>query len=188
MSRIAKIPIPVPSGVEIKIDHDQVTATGARGTSSVTISPGIEVVAEDSTLKVLLQKPPKKPQSGFSRTIRHTHAMSGTMRALLNNLVTGVSTGFVVRLLITGVGYRAKVQGDKLNLNLGLSHAVAYALPAGVSAETPTPTEIILRGCDRQVVGQAAAEIRAYRPPEPYKGKGIRYADEHVVRKQAKKK
>jgi large subunit ribosomal protein L6 len=181
MSRIAKTPIAVPAGVEVKIDNGTVSAKGPKGELSFNLSPGIELVESDGNLNVRLVESDKKIS-------KHTLSMSGTTRAMLNNLVNGVSTGFERRLTIIGVGYRAQAQGNLLNLSLGFSHPVVYELPQGVAAETPTQTEIVLTGPDKQIVGQAAAEIRAYRPPEPYKGKGVRYSDEYVLRKQAKKK
>ena len=181
MSRIAKAPVVVPNGVEIKIDSDKVSAKGPKGEQSFPISPGIELVENDGKVEI------RVPETG-KKISKHTLSMSGTTRAMIANLVKGVSEGFERKLSIIGVGYRAQAQGKSLNLSLGFSHPVVYELPEGVTAETPTQTEIILRGSDKQVVGQAAAEIRAYRPPEPYKGKGVRYSDEYVVRKQAKKK
>lgn len=178
MSRIAKQPVLVPRGVEVTIGADAVTAKGPKGELALAFLPGTQVTRDGDALQVGVVGAANK---------RNT-AMSGTARALLFNLVQGVSEGFERRLSIHGVGYRANAQGAKLNLSLGFSHPVEYNLPAGVSVETPSQTEIVLRGADKQRVGQAAAEIRAYRPPEPYKGKGIRYADEHVRRKQAKKK
>ncbi len=181
MSRIAKTPITVPSGVEVKINNRTVTAKGSKGELSFILPHGIELRQNDALLTVQVAECKEKAS-------KHTRSMSGTTRAILNNLVAGVSVGFELKLAITGVGYRAQAQANKLNLSLGFSHPVVYQLPEGITAETPTQTEIILRGIDKQVLGQAAAEIRSYRPPEPYKGKGIRYFDEHIVRKQAKKK
>ncbi len=181
MSRIAKTPITVPSGVDIQIDAGKVTAKGPKGEMSFDLSPGIQVVQTEGELNVQLME-------NSDGVDKHTLSMSGTTRAMINNLVNGVTNGFEKKLNVVGVGYRVQAQGKNLNLSLGFSHPVVYALPEGVTAETPTQTEIILRGANKQVVGQAAAEIRAYRPPEPYKGKGVRYADEHVIRKQAKKK
>jgi len=181
MSRIAKAPVTVPAGVDIKIDDGIVTAKGPKGELSFELSPGIEVVESEGALRVQVSE--KK-----GKISKHTLSMSGTTRAIIDNLVTGVVSGFEKKLTITGVGYRAQAQGSKLNLSLGFSHPVVYELPDGISAETPTQTEINLRGIDKQVLGQVAAEIRAFRPPEPYKGKGVRYADEYVLRKQAKKK
>ena len=184
MSRIAKTPVEVPGGVEVKIAERWVSAKGPKGERRLDLLPGIEVVREDNVLKIRTggeDSPERRPD-------KKTIAMSGTARAMVYNLVHGVSTGFEKKLNISGVGYRAAAQGRKLNLTLGFSHPVAYSLPEGVSVETPSPTEIIVRGADKQQVGQVAAEIRAFRPPEPYKGKGIRYQDEYIRRKQAKKK
>jgi len=181
MSRVANTPIPVPAGVEVKINGSQLTAKGPKGELGLSITDGVNVENDDGKLKFSVTESNHK-------TTRRRVAMSGTTRALVNNIITGVSTGFERTLTIIGVGYRAQAQGSKLNLTLGFSHPVVYDLPEGVSAETPTQTSIVLRGSDKQVLGQAAAEIRQFRPPEPYKGKGIRYSDEHVVRKQAKKK
>ena len=181
MSRIAKAPISVPSNVEVKVENGTIIAKGPKGELSFDLSPGIEVLNNDGSLQVQLT-------GDAGSASRHVRSMSGTTRAMVANLVSGVSEGFEKKLTIIGIGYRAQTQGKKLNLNLGFSHPVEYELPEGVSAETPTQTEIVLRGSDKQVIGQAAAEIRAFRPPEPYKGKGVRYSDEYVVRKQAKKK
>ena len=177
MSRVAKSPVKLPSGVEVKIDGQQLTAKGAKGAQSVAIHPLVEVRNEEGTLRVI---PRKESQQGW--------ALAGTTRALLANLVTGVSTGFERKLDLVGVGYKAQAAGKVLNLTLGFSHPVAYQLPEGVTAETPTQTEIVLRGIDKQVIGQVAANVRAFRPPEPYKGKGVRYSGEQVRRKEAKKK
>jgi large subunit ribosomal protein L6 len=181
MSRIAKTPVIVPAGVDINIDGGTVTAKGPKGELSLQLSPGIELVESEGSLNV-------KVAESKGKISKHTLSMSGTTRSLIDNLVTGVANGFEKKLTITGVGYRAQAQGSKLNLSLGFSHPVVYELPAGVTVETPTQTEINLRGIDKQVLGQVAAEIRAFRPPEPYKGKGVRYANEYVLRKQAKKK
>ena len=181
MSRIAKAPVVVPSGVDVKVDDRTVTAKGPKGELSFEVSPGIEVVEREGTVTVEVAEKNEKAAKQYV-------PLSGTTRAMISNLVTGVSEGFEKKLTVVGVGYRAQAQGNKVNLSLGFSHPVVYQLPEGVSAETPTQTEIVLRGADKQVVGQAAAEIRAFRPPEPYKGKGVRYADEYVMRKQAKKK
>lgn len=181
MSRIAKTPVTVPSGVEVTIASRAVTAKGPKGELSLDVLPGVDVAREEDALVVSI----------IGRGGRHPKravAMSGTMRALVYNLVRGVSEGFEKRLSIAGVGYRAQAQGRRLNLSLGFSHPVVYQSPPGVTVETPSQTEIVVRGASKQMVGQVAAEIRAYRPPEPYKGKGIRYADEVVRRKQAKKK
>jgi large subunit ribosomal protein L6 len=177
MSRIAKAPISVPSGVDIKIDGQQVTVKGPKGALSWNLHPSVSLVSEDGSLKVA--------PSGD----KGEHwAMAGTTRALINNMVVGVSSGFERKLNLVGVGYRAQAKGKVLNLALGFSHPVDYPVPEGIEIETPVPTEIIVRGADKQRVGQVAAEIRAYRPPEPYKGKGVRYSDEQVIRKEAKKK
>jgi large subunit ribosomal protein L6 len=177
MSRVAKSPVKLPSGVEIKIDGQQLTAKGAKGAQTVAIHPLVEVRNEEGALRVI---PKKESQQGW--------ALAGTTRALLSNLVTGVSAGFERKLDLVGVGYKAQAAGKVLNLTLGFSHPVAYQLPEGVTAETPTQTEIVLRGIDKQVIGQVAANVRAFRPPEPYKGKGVRYSGEQVRRKEAKKK
>ena len=181
MSRIASAPIPVPSGVEVKIDGGQFSAKGPKGELSMSIFDGISVSQDEGALKVAVA-------AEDTKSAKKLVAMSGTTRALLNNIITGVSDGFEKTLTIIGVGYRAQAQGSKLNLTLGFSHPVEYMLPQGVSAETPNQTTIVLRSADKQLLGQAAAEIRQFRPPEPYKGKGVRYQDEYVLRKQAKKK
>jgi large subunit ribosomal protein L6 len=177
MSRIAKYPIPIPSGVEVQLGAKQISVKGPNGQLQLASHPLISVDRDGEELKVTTRDETK-----------HGIAMSGTMRALVNNMVTGVTRGFERRLTIVGVGYRAQAEGRKLNLTLGFSHPVVYAVPAGVEVVTPNQTEILIKGADKQKVGQVAAEIRGYRPPEPYKGKGVRYADEHVARKQAKKK
>jgi large subunit ribosomal protein L6 len=177
MSRVAKSPITVPSGVEIKIANDEINVKGSKGNMQLTIHNSVKVNQEDGVLNI---EPVKESKDSW--------AMAGTFRALINNMVVGVSTGFSKKLQLVGVGYRAQAKGKVLNLNLGFSHPIDYAVPEGVTVETPSQTEIVVSGCDKQKVGQAAAVIRSYRPPEPYKGKGVRYADEHVVRKEAKKK
>jgi len=177
MSRIAKNPITLPAGVEFKVNDDQLVVKGAKGTLELTLHPSVGVVLDDAVVTVAPH-----------HESRDSWAMAGTFRALINNMVNGVSSGFQKKLQLVGVGYRAQVKGKALNLTLGFSHPVDHAIPEGVVIETPSATEIIISGCDKQKVGQVAAEIRAYRPPEPYKGKGVRYADEHVVRKEAKKK
>jgi large subunit ribosomal protein L6 len=177
MSRIAGYPITVPEGVQVTINGADVAVKGPKGELAMTLHPLIAIDEADGVLKIRVVR--ERPEAT---------ALAGTMRALVNNMVTGVSQGFEKRLSIVGVGYRAQAQGQKVNLSVGYSHPVVYDVPAGVTAETPSPTEIVVRGADKQLVGQTAAEIRAWRPPEPYKGKGVRYADEHVVRKQAKKK
>lgn len=177
MSRIANYPITVPSGVEVKLQGQVVNIKGGKGAMEYSVHDDVEVVQEDGVLRIAARD--RKPE---------TRALSGTTRAVLNNMVTGVSTGWERKLVINGVGYRAQAQGKKLNLQLGFSHPIEYELPAGIEVETPNPTEIVVKGASKQLVGQVAAEIRAFRPPEPYKGKGVRYADERVRRKEAKKK
>ena len=177
MSRVAKNPIALPSGVEVNIAAGEISVKGSKGNMQLALHDYVSVAQEDGSLKVA----PNKESQGH-------WAMAGTFRALINNMVTGVSNGFEKKLALVGVGYRAQAQGQKLNLSLGFSHPVEYPVPEGVKVETPSQTEIVVSGCDKQKVGQVAAEIRTYRPPEPYKGKGVRYADEHVVRKEAKKK
>ena len=175
MSRVAKSPVNVPKGVEVTLNDRALSVKGGKGSLSLALTDGIQVLQEGEELTVSYDSDAQK-------------AMAGTTRMLVNNMVVGVSTGWQKKLVLNGVGYRAKAEGSVLNLTLGLSHPVNYQLPEGVSAETPTQTEVVVSGIDKQAVGQAAAEIRAFRPPEPYKGKGIRYADEHVRRKDAKKK
>lgn len=174
MSRVSKNPISLPKGVEVNINGQQVNVKGPRGAMQLNVHPSVGLKHEDGVVTV-------HPQNDSAR------AMAGTMRSLLNNLVVGVTEGFEKKLSLVGVGYRAQVQGNKLTLALGFSHPVNYQLPDDVEVETPSQTEIIVRGTDKQKVGQVAAEIRGFRPPEPYKGKGIRYKDEHVIRKEAKK-
>ena len=177
MSRIAKYPIAVPKGVDVSIAGGSISVKGPLGTIARPADPNVELKREGDQLvcKAL----------GNSR---HANAMSGTMRALVANMVNGVTKGFERKLNLVGVGYRAQAQGDKLNLSLGFSHPVVHQMPKGITVTTATQTEIVVRGADKQVVGQVAAEIRGYRPPEPYKGKGVRYAGERVVIKEAKKK
>jgi len=177
MSRVGKSPIAIPAGVEVNIAGQDITVKGAKGQLSISINQAVEVVNEDNVLRTL-------PREGFA----DAQAQSGTARALLNNLVVGVSQGFERKLQLIGVGYRAAAKGNTLNLTLGFSHPVDFEVPAGIEIETPSQTEILVKGADKQLVGQVAAKIRGYRPPEPYKGKGVRYADEHVLRKEAKKK
>lgn len=177
MSRVAKKPIPVPADVEVTIDGRQVAVKGKKGTLQLTLHPSVSLAREGSDLQV------------SARSAAGSHrALAGTMRALVNNMVTGVSRGFERKLQLVGVGYRAQTQGQVLNLALGYSHPIEYAVPAGITIETPSQTEIVVKGVDKQLVGQVAAEIRAFRRPEPYKGKGVRYADEQVILKEAKKK
>ena len=177
MSRFAKNPVAVPSGVEVKISNDNIFVKGPLGELNQALSGDVIVKLENNELTFEV-----------ANETRFAKAMSGTLRALLNNMVTGVSKGFERRLTLLGVGYRAQVQGNVIKMDLGFSHDVLHELPAGVTAETPSPTEIVLKGYDKQVVGQQAAKIRGYRPPEPYKGKGVRYADEYVQLKEVKKK
>ncbi len=171
------MPIELPTGVEAKINGQDINIKGTKGAFDYKIHDSVVMALEGNTLVV-------KPKSDKDKK---GWAMAGTMRAITNNMVTGVSTGFEKKLELVGVGYRAQAQGNKLNLTLGFSHPVVHDIPQGVTVETPSQTEIILRGIDKQVIGQTAAEIRAYRPPEPYKGKGVKYADERIIRKEAKK-
>ena len=177
MSRIAKMPINLPSGVEVAINGQSLNVKGPKGLFDYTINANVMVSLEDGSLIFN----PKNPRN------KQHWAMAGTMRSITGNMVTGVSEGFEKKLELVGVGYRAQAQGNKLNLTLGFSHPVVHDIPEGVTVETPSQTEIILRGIDKQVIGQAASEIRAYRPPEPYKGKGVKYAGERIIRKEAKK-
>lgn len=177
MSRIAKNPITLPKGVETVIANSEITVKGSKGTLKTDIHQDVQVTVDSGVLRVA----PKNES-------RQANALAGTFRALINNMVTGVSAGFQRKLVLTGVGYRAKAQGEILNIAVGFSHPVDYQLPAGVTAETPSQTEIVLSSSDKQLLGQVASEIRRYRQPEPYKGKGIRYSDENVYRKEAKKK
>ena len=177
MSRISKVPVELPSGVEFRQEGTVVTLKGSKGSLSLELNAEVELTQEDNVLKV-------QPRSGS----RFASAVAGTMRALLANMVDGVTNGFERKLELVGVGYRAQAQGSKLNLTLGFSHPVVYEIPDGISVETPSQTEVVVKGLDKQKVGQVAAEIRGFRPPEPYKGKGVRYAGERVVTKEAKKK
>ncbi|MDG2288455.1 MAG: 50S ribosomal protein L6 [Woeseiaceae bacterium] len=177
MSRIAKSPVELPKGVEFKQSGNVVTLKGGKGELSMELNSEVELKSEDGTLTLA-------PRSGS----RFAMAVTGTMRSLLANMAHGVTEGYERKLELVGVGYRAQAQGKNLNLTLGFSHPVVYSSPEGINIETPSQTEIIIRGTDKQKVGQVAAEIRRFRPPEPYKGKGVRYADEHVVLKEAKKK
>ena len=177
MSRIAKAPVELPSGVEFSQSGSVVTMKGSKGTLSLELNSEVELTVEDNALTV-------QPRSGS----RFASAVAGTMRSLLANMAQGVTEGFERKLQLVGVGYRAQAQGSTLNLTLGFSHPVVHQVPEGVTVETPSQTEILVRGVDKQQVGQVAAEIRGYRPPEPYKGKGVRYADERVMLKEAKKK
>jgi large subunit ribosomal protein L6 len=177
MSRVAKVPVPLPKGVEFKLNDGVAVLKGPKGELSLRVHPSIEIVQEGAELQI--RTPGTEKPKG---------AMSGTTRALLSNMVQGVSQGFQKKLELVGVGYRAQAQGAVLNLTLGFSHPVAYKVPEGISIETPSQTEVLVKGIDRQKVGQVAADIRRYRPPEPYKGKGVRYSGEQVVMKEAKKK
>lgn len=177
MSRVANNPVQLPSGVNIALKGQELTVKGSKGSMELKIHNSVEVKNEDNVLTFSARDGGKQSK-----------ALAGTTRALVNNMVTGVSVGFEKKLQLIGVGYRAKAAGKTLNLSLGFSHPVDYQLPEGVTVETPTQTEIVLRCTDKQLLGQVASEIRGFRPPEPYKGKGIRYADENVRRKEAKKK
>ncbi len=176
MSRIANNPITLPANVELTITNDLVSAKGPLGILSQALTGDVLVSKDDSIITFKALKPTK-----------HSKAMSGTVRALVQNMVIGVTNGFERKLTLVGVGYKAQAQGNKVNLDLGFSHPISHELPDGVTAQTPTPTEIILKSNNKQMIGQVASEIRAYRPPEPYKGKGVRYSDERVVIKEAKK-
>ena len=177
MSRIAKVPIAVPSGVDVAVDGQKVSVKGPKGQMAWDVHSNVTVSHEDGSLKIAPRVESKE-----------NWIMAGTTRALVSNMVVGVSQGFEKKLALVGVGYRAQAKGKVLNLTLGFSHAIDYPVPEGIEVQTPSQTEIVVAGADKQKVGQVAAEIRSYRPPEPYKGKGVRYADEHVVRKEAKKK
>lgn len=175
MARIT--PLTIPSAVEVTIKDQHVTVKGSKGSMEHTVHPAVEIVREDATLSFV-------PREGFAGAL----PQSGTARSLINNMIIGVSEGFEKKLELVGVGYRAQVQGKSLNLTLGFSHPISYEMPEGITIETPSQTEVVVKGIDKQRVGMVAAEIRAYRPPEPYKGKGVKYSDEHIVRKEAKKK
>ncbi|MBT6042215.1 50S ribosomal protein L6 [Gammaproteobacteria bacterium] len=177
MSRIANSPVDLPKGVEVNIANGLVSIKGSNGSLDLQLHDLVDIVNEDNQLKLSAKK-----------TSKEAVAMTGTFRSLVNNMVVGVSDGFEKKLELIGVGYRAKAEGKKINLTVGYSHPIDYPLPEGITADTPTQTEIVIKGADKQKVGQVAAEIRKFRPPEPYKGKGIRYSDERVFRKEAKKK
>lgn len=177
MSRIANYPVIVPDKVEVTVDHDQISVKGPLGTLTQRVSQRVKIERIENRLEFKMNE-----------NSRQANALSGTVRALVANMVTGVTKGFEKRLTLVGVGYRAQAQGDKINLTLGFSHPVVHQLPQGVKAETPTQTEIVLKGTDKQVVGQVAAEVRRYRSPEPYKGKGVRYTGEQITLKETKKK
>lgn len=176
MSRIANIPITIPGGVDVNIVGSLITVKGSKGELSHNIHSLVKVEQKDNELK-----------TSVNNNSKFANALSGTTRALIQNIVTGVSEGFERKLEIVGVGYRAAVSGKVLNLTLGFSHPVKFQIPEGITIETPSQTEIVIKGFDKQKVGQVAANIRAYRPPEPYKGKGVRYLDERIIRKEAKK-
>ncbi len=177
MSRVANAPVALPSGVEVKLQGQDLSVKGAKGELTFGVHQDVQVSEEEGVLKFAARNGD-----------RNARALAGTMRALVQNMVTGVSDGFERRLELQGVGYRAQAQGKKLTLQLGFSHPVEYQLPDGIEAQTPSQTEIVVSGIDKQKLGQVCAEIRAFRPPEPYKGKGVRYAGEYVRRKEAKKK
>jgi large subunit ribosomal protein L6 len=177
MSRVAKAPVTIPTGVTVTQNGQVVSFKGKNGELTLDVNPAVEVVVDGNVLRT-------NPRDGFDGA----DAQAGTARALINNLVTGVTEGFSQKLELVGVGYRAKAEGKVLNLSLGFSHPVVFQVPNGITVETPTQTEVLVKGADKQLVGQVAANIRAYRKPEPYKGKGVRYANENVRRKEAKKK
>jgi len=177
MSRVGKMPVSVPQGVDVAMKNDQINVKGALGT--LALAQNALVTIKNDAGKLTFEP---------ANDSREANAMSGTMRQLVNNMVTGVTKGFEKKLSLIGVGYKAQAQGAKLNLTVGYSHPVVMDMPAGIKVETPTPTEVVIKGSDRQRVGQIAAEVRAVRPPEPYKGKGIRYADEKITIKETKKK
>ena len=177
MSRIAKKPIEMPSGVTLAVNGQTITAKGPKGELSLTVN---DAVAFEQNDNVISFKPANEDKGSM--------ALTGTMRSLVNNIVTGVTEGFSKKLNLVGVGYRSKTEGNVLNLSLGFSHPIDYKIPEGITIETPSQSEIIVSGCDKQKVGQVSAEIRAFRPPEPYKGKGVKYSDEYIIRKDAKKK
>lgn len=177
MSRVGKAPVVLPKGVEVTVADEAVSVKGPLGTLTQSLNGLVSVKKDGDNLSFEV-----------TNESAAANAMSGTLRALVANMVNGVSKGFERKLTLVGVGYRAQAQGDKLNLTLGFSHPVVHAMPKGVKVETPTQTEILIKGIDKQQVGQVAAEVRAYRPPEPYKGKGVRYSDEHVIIKETKKK
>jgi large subunit ribosomal protein L6 len=177
MSRIANSPVSIPKGVEITLNGQEVTVKGSKGNLAMTLHDLVGISQEEDRLQLKAVEVSKK-----------SVALAGTFRSLVNNMVVGVSSGFQKELQLQGVGYRAQAQGKKLNLSLGFSHPVVYEVPEGIDIETPTQTQVIVKGIDKQLVGQVSADIRAYRPPEPYKGKGVRYLDEYVKRKEAKKK
>jgi large subunit ribosomal protein L6 len=176
MSRVANIPIGIPTGVNVAVSGQDVTVKGKLGSLRHTVHASVNLDCDGSSLRISTKENTKSAV-----------ALAGTSRAILNNMVIGVSRGFEKRLVINGVGYRVQLEKGRVNLTLGYSHAITFSIPEGVSVETPSPTEIVVRGSDKQKVGQVAANIRAYRPPEPYKGKGVRYSGESIIRKEAKK-
>lgn len=178
MSRVGKKPINLPKGVDVSINGNKILIKGTKGQLSLDIHPFVSIENNEGVIKV---------RSNDENSLEH-NALSGTMRALINNMVIGVSQGFEKKLQLVGVGYRAQAQGQKLNLSLGFSHPIEFSAPSGINIETPSQTEIVIKGTDKQLVGEIAAKIRAYRPPEPYKGKGIRYAEEQILIKETKKK
>lgn len=175
MSRVAKKPVAIPAGVTVNVDGQSLSIKGPKGNFDYSVHAEVNVEIQDN-------------QIVFAPNANRFFAMAGTMRALVNNMITGAAVGFERKLELVGVGYRAQAQGKKLNLSLGFSHPIVYEMPEGITVETPSQTEILVKGADKQVVGQVAAKIRAYRPPEPYKGKGVKYAGEQILRKEAKKK
>lgn len=177
MSRIAKAPVAIPKGVDVKLTGNSMTVKGIKGQLSFDFNPAVGITVADNVI-----------QMQWDKEDQNSIAQAGTARAIANSMVIGVSDGFEKKLTLIGVGYRAQAKGNLLSLSLGYSHPVDFEVPAGISVETPTQTEILVKGSDKQLVGQVAAKIRAYRPPEPYKGKGVRYSDENVVKKEAKKK
>lgn len=177
MSRIAKAPVLIPNGVNVKLDGNNLLVKGKNGELSYDFNQAVSLTIDENIIQVVWDKNDKKAT-----------AQAGTARAIANNMVTGVSAGFEKKMTLIGVGYRAQAKGNVLSLSLGYSHPVDFNVPNGISVETPTQTEIVIKGSNKQLVGEVAAKIRAYRPPEPYKGKGVRYSDEHVARKEAKKK
>jgi large subunit ribosomal protein L6 len=177
MSRVANYPISIPKGVDVELGASTLNVKGSKGVMHSPLDESVQITREDDKLRFTAK-----------RSDKHSQSMAGTLRALVRNMLTGVSTGFEKRLELQGVGYRAQAQGKRLDLQLGFSHPVQYPLPEGITVETPTQTEVIVRGMDKQLVGQVASEIRGFRPPEPYKGKGVRYLGERVRRKEAKKK
>ncbi|MCB1616658.1 MAG: 50S ribosomal protein L6 [Pseudomonadales bacterium] len=177
MSRVSSSPVVIPAGVDVSVSADEISVKGTKGALNMAVHSSVSIRKDGDSILF-------EPKDGS----KSSGAMAGTTRALVNNMVVGASVGFEKRLQLVGVGYRAKASGNTLNLTLGFSHPVDYVLPSGVAVDTPTQTEVVLSSADKQLLGQVAAEIRAFRPPEPYKGKGVRYADEYVRRKEAKKK